>query len=285
MGLHRFEDAVAAFKKAIGLRPYSRASYGRLGLALSTLGRLDDAREVYQQWLAKDPDNPVAKHLIAACSGKDVPLRAPDEVVKQLFDGFAESFDAVLQGLLYRAPMLIEDAIAQASGPPDRTLDVLDAGCGTGLCAALLRPYARKLIGVDLSPGMLRRAGQTALYDELVCCELTQALWDRPGQVDVIASADTLCYFGALEEAMRAASGALRPNGLLVFTLESIESADAPGGFCLRPLGRYAHTEDYARACLERACLRPLGVARAHLRLEMRAPVEGWVVTARASDR
>ena len=36
-------------------------------------------------------------------------------------------------------------------------LDVLDLGCGTGLCGPLLRPYARALAGVDLSPQMLER--------------------------------------------------------------------------------------------------------------------------------
>ena len=35
---------------------------------------------------------------------------------------------------------------------------VLDAGCGTGLCGPLLRPYAKRLVGVDLSSGMLERA-------------------------------------------------------------------------------------------------------------------------------
>ena len=36
--------------------------------------------------------------------------------------------------------------------------DVLDAGCGTGLCGPGLRGRAGRLVGVDLSPEMLKRA-------------------------------------------------------------------------------------------------------------------------------
>ena len=47
-------------------------------------------------------------------------------------------------------------------------LEVLDAGCGTGLAAPLLGPYARRLVGVDLSGAMLEQARALPQYDELV---------------------------------------------------------------------------------------------------------------------
>ena len=40
-------------------------------------------------------------------------------------------------------------------------------------------------------------------------------------------SADTLVYFGDLEPVLAAAAGALRPNGLFVFTLEHAAGDDA----------------------------------------------------------
>ncbi|MCX4239251.1 class I SAM-dependent DNA methyltransferase [Paraliomyxa miuraensis] len=57
-----------------------------------------------------------------------------------------------------------------------RDLDVLDAGCGTGLCAPLLRPLARTLVGVDLSGKMLDQARRRGGYDELIEAELTEML-------------------------------------------------------------------------------------------------------------
>ena len=42
-----------------------------------------------------------------------------------------------------------------------KSLDILDAGCGTGLCGALLSPYARRLVGVDLSDAHARPGPRT----------------------------------------------------------------------------------------------------------------------------
>ena len=54
-------------------------------------------------------------------------------------------------------PELIAGTIAAAAGPGWRG-DVLDIGCGTGLCGPLLRPIAVSLCGVDLSAGMIEKA-------------------------------------------------------------------------------------------------------------------------------
>ena len=44
---------------------------------------------------------------------------------------------------------------------------MLDAGCGTGLCAPLLRPYASRLTGVDLSKAQQSSDwGQAQLSDD-----------------------------------------------------------------------------------------------------------------------
>ncbi len=86
------------------------------------------------------------------------------------FDSFAASFDSKLAKLLYRAPALVAEMLAEPDVEASKSLDVLDAGCGTGLCGPLIAPYARRLVGVDLSardagsgPGeeRLRRTGQT----------------------------------------------------------------------------------------------------------------------------
>jgi predicted TPR repeat methyltransferase len=56
---------------------------------------------------------------------------------------------------------------------PDGRCVALDAGCGTGLCGPLLRPYASELTGVDLSAGMLDRARPRQVYDHLEKGELS----------------------------------------------------------------------------------------------------------------
>jgi predicted TPR repeat methyltransferase len=162
---------------------------------------------------------------------------------------------------------------------PDRTLDVLDAGCGTGLCGPLICEYARRLVGVDLSARMLDRARERSLYHELVKEELTTYLRKVREQFDVIVSADTLCYFGPLEEPVGAAAAALRTGGMLLFTVEESSASPSPSDYIISPHGRYSHSRAYVERVLTGAGLRP-EIVRAELRMEAGAPVAGLVVRA-----
>ena len=278
--LDRMAEALTAYRQAVLLRPFHFDSYRRLGSALYGWGRIDEAAEVYRKWLSLEPDNPVAAHLLAACTGREVPARASDACVRTIFESFADSFDQVLEKLQYRAPALVAQAAADVMGPPEARLAILDAGCGTGLCAEHFRPFARRLVGVDLSLEMLKRAGMRKLYDELILGELTAFVGAAPAAWDLVVSADTLVYFGDLTEAMAAAERGLRPGGHLVFTLERAGEDEAPQGFRINPHGRYSHTEAYVRRALAGARLELRQIAPVHLRLELKRPVDGFLVVA-----
>jgi predicted TPR repeat methyltransferase len=115
-----------------------------------------------------------------------------------------------------------------------------------------------------------------------VTAELVAYLDQHPGNFHVIVSADTLCYFGQLEGAMRAAHRALRPDGLLVFTVEAQDEADAGGpGHRLQPHGRYCHGRAYVLDCLAGAGLDRAAAQPVLLRNESGKAVHGWLVTAR----
>ncbi len=275
-------EAVAHYSQAIVLNPDHPGSKKMLGIALSSLGRVEEAANVFREWAEKEPENPVARHLLAACSGDEVLPRAPDAYVKQVFDNFAERFEERLERLEYRAPELIARAVAAVYRALAGDLDILDAGCGTGLCGPLVQPYARRLEGVDLSPGMLARARSTGCYDALEEAELTGFIGSRTDAYDVIVSADTLCYFGDLGGVMVAAAAALRPNGHFIFTVERGEEEDGTmaAGFRINPLGRYSHQESYVRGVVAEAGMKLRSVAHGALRQEMGSPVAGLVVTA-----
>src|SRR3954466_8299328 len=117
--------------------------------------------------------------------------------------------------------------LEDAGVAPSKTLDALDAGCGTGLCGPLVAPYVRSLTGIDLSAGMLVQAKEKGVYDALYKVELTSYLRDNPIAFDLILSADTLCYFGALDDVVDAAARSLRSGGLLIFTLEHLRGEAA----------------------------------------------------------
>jgi predicted TPR repeat methyltransferase len=278
-GQRRMKEAVACFCKVITLDPKHAQALRLLALAHCVIGEVDRAVEICEQWVKEQPEDPLARHTLAACSGRDVPRRASDAYIEAVFDGFAASFDAKLAQLLYRAPSLVATMLAESGIEPSKTLDVLDGGCGTGLCGPLLADYAARLVGVDLSTKMLDQARERKAYDELVKGELTAYLQSSTEAFDVIVSADTLVYFGALEDVIAAAAQALRPDGHFVFTVEELAGAENGAEYCLRPHGRYSHTREYVERLLTDAGLRPV-IARAELRLEAGAPVEGLVVRA-----
>jgi predicted TPR repeat methyltransferase len=282
--LDDLQSAMTAYHQAILLAPQITDAYRNLGQALLTSGRHDEALTVYRQWQIQEPDNDAINHMIAAVAGGIAPQRANDGYVQTTFDRFASTFDEVLTRLNYRAPALCAALVDTLLGPAAANLAVLDAGCGTGLCAPSLLPYASTLDGVDLSPKMLALAAQRSSYRHLHEAELTAWLATHPASYDLIVSADTLCYFGALEEVAIAAAAALRPGGHLVFTLELTVDATASPHFKLNPHGRYSHTITYARQVLARAGLEVMAVRYEVLRTELQMPVQGLVIGARAHD-
>ncbi len=277
--LKRTREAVTCFCKVTTLSPRHPETRRLLALAYCTLGEPDKAVQIFEHWLEEEPGHPVAQHMRAACSGQSVPARASNAYVEQVFDDFAASFDAKLAQLSYRAPQLVAAMVADAGVEAAQALDVLDAGCGTGLCGPLLAPYARRLTGVDLSARMLAQARDKHVYDDLVHGELTAYLLTVSEGFDLVVSADTLVYFGAIEAVAGATATALRPGGLFIFSVEEADAGEAGPGYGLRPHGRYVHARAYVERVLAGAGLQAEAV-RAELRMESGAPVAGLVFRA-----
>lgn len=280
--LGRDDEAMAAGNRALELKPDNPRSRRLLGLLYARRGRTALAAEVFRDWLARSPDDPQARHHLAAVTGDEVPDRASDHYVSDLFDGFAASFDARLASLDYRAPALCAEVVRLRLGEPAGRLRVLDAGCGTGLCGPLLRPWARELVGVDLSRGMLDRARARSVYDLLEQGELGAWLTAEHARFDLIVSADTLCYFGALDSLLTAMRRAAAVGACLVFTVEALDDA-SDADFRLLPHGRYAHRREAVEHALQRAGWAAGEMQSVVLRQESGEPVHGWLASARVS--
>jgi predicted TPR repeat methyltransferase len=149
------------------------------------------------------------------------------------------------------------------------------------LCAPLLRPHARHLSGVDISAGMLEKAAATELYDRLTKGELTAFIANNKQAYDAIISADTLCYFGGVEAFAAAAFDAIRPGGVLVFTVEALNDDDAGKDHRLNTSGRYSHAGPYLDRVFGEAGFEIVERKSEVLRLENLEPVAGFVFAAR----
>lgn len=273
--------AVAAHRRACALRPDQVAFHNNLACALYLLHRREPAtaRAEVAGWLAAHPDQPIARHMARALTGTGAPPpQPPATYVQTLFDGFADSFERELLGIGYCGPRLMAEAFARLLPVPRADRLVLDAGCGTGLCAPVLRPWARTLIGVDLSPRMLDHARRRGLYDTLVVAELTGYLTSHGAAFDLIAAADVLCYAGDLEPMVAGLATALRRQGALAFTVE--QAPDAAEPFRLAAHGRYLHGETALVSLLTRHGLVVAHRSVANLRNEDGHPSPNLVILA-----
>lgn len=270
---NKLEEAHAYFQRAIQIKPDHVDAILHLGSIFHKKGAPHDAEALFRRALQINPDSENARYLLAILGVEEIPAQTPSTYVKQLFDGYAENFDEHLTGgLRYRTPEILFHALSPLLHKKEAGLNVLDMGCGTGLCGPLFRAVARHLVGVDLSPGMLAKARERKVYDDLLLGDVTLPLSTAPAAYDVIISADVFVYIGDLQRIFELVQVALKSGGVFAF---STESADNVENYELRGSGRYAHAAEYIRCLGRTVSLKELSVDRVELRHEHGKPMMG----------
>ena len=271
------ETALHQGRRALALQPDAEnvhTLHGQTLYALRAAGHPERARQEAAAWSSEHPDSATARHLAPALMDAPPPERASAPYVRAAFDAFAESFDHRLGALDYAGPEVVADRLRAAR--PEGVAALLDLGCGTGLVGPVVRPFAQRLEGLDLSPAMLARAAERDVYDALHEADGEAFLAGCEDAWDVIIAADVLIYLGALEPLAAAVAGALRAGGLFIATTE----AATGGTWELQPSGRYRHSRRYLAGVLAGAGLTVEHLNDAVLRHEGERPVQAVVVVA-----
>lgn len=273
----RVEEAIGAYRSAIAASPALVEAHVQLGISLKRLEKKHEAENAFREALRLNPDHPVAQFFLASLRGSNVPACAPAEYIARFYNDYAETFEAnLVERLQYQGPSVLLGAAQAALVERDGPLDVLELGCGTGLCGPLFRPMARSLIGVDLSPKMLAMARARQVYDDLEVGELTAALRKRRGAVDLAIAADVFIYIGDLAPVFEAAAGALRPRGLFAFSVEAA-TAEEGESYILRNTARYAHTRTYVEGLARRFGFEHVSCEEFCIRMELGQPIAGMI--------
>ena len=165
---------------------------------------------------------------------------------------WSDTYDEPRNSLFdYDEPLMFEILDALPKGT------VLDAACGTGRFAAYLVARGHRVIGVDTSPDMLKRAGARAHHGEFLLGDLHQ-LPLPDDAVDIVVCGLALAHVPVLEPVVAEFARVLRPGGHLVISdahqelvfLGSVVRALGPAG---EPglVATYRHSAgDYLRAAL-----------------------------------
>ena len=199
--------------------------------------------------------------------------------VTALFDDYAKRFDThLIDTLAYRAPDCLLQALLQERSSFDTTYDL---GCGTGLMAALLRPYVRLLSGCDLSLAMLNEARLKNIYDRLDQDDCVHALQHMsPATLDLITAADVVVYMGDLTTLFDQVRQRLRPGGIFAFTAQACQGASFIIGDDLRS----AHSENYLRQQAKQTDLICLRFESVSVRRDRDQPVAGWLCVFKSKE-
>ncbi|HEX4053983.1 MAG TPA: tetratricopeptide repeat protein [Tepidisphaeraceae bacterium] len=269
----QLDEAIVAYRRAVGFKPdYTEAHYN-MGIALQRKGQINEAVVEFREAIRLKPDSPEWRYQLAAVSGDRSVKTAPARFVQDLFDTYASTFDKhLVETLKYQTPQFILKSVLEATSRRD--LDVLDLGCGTGLCGVEFRPHARRMIGVDLSPAMLKVAESRKIYDRLIEGDLMPALRAAEDGYDLIVAGDLLIYVGDLSEFMPAVAQALRSGGLFACSIEDYDGT----GFFLHSQGRFAHSIGYFRELAMASGLKEISAKKVALRQNMGLEVSGWIV-------
>jgi len=208
------------------------------------------------------------------------PAGAPRQYVQALFDDYAADFQGHLVDRLgYSGPaVLLRSLLERATARGQRFATALDLGCGTGLCAPLLKPHCDTIVGVDLSTQMLQQAAKLGLYDELVQADIGDYLAATPLRAELVVAADVLIYIGDLSRIFHDVARVLEHGGLFAFTVELPTNGQA---LQLLPSLRYAHAQDHVRACAAPCALQVDELRAAPIRHEHGQPVAGLYATLR----
>jgi len=155
---------------------------------------------------------------------------------KELFDGWAASYDASLEdaaGYPFEGYQRVLEGVVDGAGVGGGTVDttrVLDLGTGTGALAARFAALGCRVLGVDLSDGMLEQARIRVPDAEFRQLDLLGA-WDALAhrRFDAVVSAYVLHEFvpETRLELLSRLSALLEPSGRVVIGDISFETAQA----------------------------------------------------------
>jgi tetratricopeptide (TPR) repeat protein len=243
----RLNDAEASYRRALAIKPEFADGHYNLGITLQNMGRLDEAEASYRRVLEIMPVEDILgiRLLLASIGREPIPIRASEAQLNKLYVERSHTWDL---GKKYYGHELVAQALKKLPHKSNK-MNILDAGCGTGLVGVLVRDFANRLDGIDMSSSMLEKARAKGIYDYIHQGDLVSFMVKNPESYDVVISAATLIHFGDLAPVFDAVANSLKIDGLFIFTLfphdGDEEEVVVSQNSALAIGGCYAHSKNY----------------------------------------
>lgn len=228
----RVDDAIMRFKITLWLAPDHLDSMYNLGCMYLHKGNRAQAMEMFVKVLRKVPDHQPSLYMVASIDPsvlkpEMLPKHLPFEIAIERFEGMANSYDYEQQVQKYQLPSLLHQLLHQSFRRDEILNNLVDLGCGTGLCGIQFREEFTNLIGVDIANGMLdmayRRVDRRGVmvYNRLIHQSIVQYLSDADANhIDVAICASVFPYLGDVNYVFEGLKRVLRTGGVFACSFD-----------------------------------------------------------------
>lgn len=197
-----------------------------LAVSLLAIDEKEAGKNAMEKYLDLDPSDRLGGNLALGHSGAaDIPRSSTAAYLKNFYRIRAQNWDQTVQDN-YNGHDLIIESVEELITEVGSVEYLLDAGCGSGGLGVRLKPFTKRLDGIDISPEMLVIAEQKKVYDRLEVSDLLKFLSKKRMVYDLIVTAAVLFHFRDLDEVLKLMADALRSSGQIVFTVFKSSNGD-----------------------------------------------------------
>ena len=224
-----------------------------IGRCHFALGNTNKAYDYLTKTLRLDNSHEEASYYIKKMTNPKPIKELPKNLIKQYFDYTGEYFvEHWLIAKQYRGHELIHMIITKIFNNHTSKLDILDLGCGTGICGHFLKIHnvGNNITGIDISNRMLNIARGCFIkgkpvYNELIHMEITDFLkQEKNYKYDVIIFAEVLHYLYNFELELALAKRFMSENGVIICL---IRRKEGDGIDFINKGDYFRHSENYVQ--------------------------------------
>ena len=236
----RYEEAINLMNRCLYKNPLNTDVMLAIGNIHLQSGDLEQAKLIFSSANKTLPSDLYIEYCLSAASGEFTPHISPLNFIVDLFNEYSSTYNEQMQNFLeYKSPANLFAQILRHQ--PHGFNQILDLGCGTGLVGKEFKAYSQSIDGVDISRNMLKEASHTKLYRSLYLDEMKNYLEHTEILYDLVVCADTLVYFGSLDELFLSIHKVISTHGYFSFTVENTEKEH----YFLKSTKRFGHAISY----------------------------------------
>jgi predicted TPR repeat methyltransferase len=232
-----YDEAIMHYQIILQHHPKHHQTLYNLGCIYYHLKDNKACHFYWQHYLSLNPSHKAVCFMLQHLKNELINPCDHQAYVEELFDHYANHYEKhVVHQLEYQLPTFLKHYMnTHFNGMMFE--NILDIGCGTGLCGTSLHPFTSELIGIDISEKMVQQAVKKNIYQKLYTVECEEFLQEHLQQFKLIVAMDVTPYIININSWLTIIYEALTPNGQLIFSIEVNHSDKSD----LEASGRISH--------------------------------------------